>query len=186
MFRTSQSDPMRVAEVVAGPGMIGVTFCPGKCGPSVYGAPWARDLNVDVAALRAWGASLVLTLIEDFEFDVLRVPKLGEAVRTAGMTWLHAPIVDLGVPDEAFERRWLVLGQVVRSRLLDGERVVVHCRGGLGRAGLIAARLLVELGQAAEESIAGVRAARPGAIETGPQEAYVRRIRRTEAPCVLG
>ena len=45
-----------------------------------------------------------------------------------------------------------------------------HCRGGLGRAGMISARLLVESGVEPEVAIAKVRAARPGAIETREQE----------------
>lgn len=42
---------------------------------------------------------------------------------------------------------------------------VVHCRGGLGRASTIAARLLIELlGMAAEVAIQKVRSAPPGGI----------------------
>ena len=50
---------------------------------------------------------------------------------------------------------------------------MVHCRGGLGRAGTIAARLLVECGWPAAKAIAAVREVRPGAIETRAQEKYV-------------
>jgi ADP-ribosyl-[dinitrogen reductase] hydrolase len=51
--------------------------------------------------------------------------------------------------------------------------VLVHCRGGLGRAGTIAARLLVELGMEPTKAIASVRGVRPGAIETSEQERFV-------------
>ena len=51
---------------------------------------------------------------------------------------------------------------------------MVHCRGGRGRSGLVAARLLVELGIGNEAAIKAVRAAQPLAIETPPQEAHVR------------
>jgi hypothetical protein len=43
----------------------------------------------------------------------------------------------------------------------------------LGRAGTIAARLLVELGMEPRKAIASVRAVRPGAIETSEQERFV-------------
>lgn len=176
MLRTSQTDPLQIAEMMCGPGVIGVTFCPGKSGPSVFGAPWARDLEADVAAIRTWGASLVLTLIEDHEFELLQVQRLGEAVRAAGMTWLHAPIADLGAPDDAFERRWSVVGHKVRAELRRANRVLIHCRGGRGRAGMIAARLLVELGESHAEAIRRVREARPGTIETAAQEAHVKSV----------
>ena len=51
--------------------------------------------------------------------------------------------------------------------------MLVHCRGGLGRAGTIAARLLIELGIEPATAIERVRAVRPGAIETRAQEEYV-------------
>jgi ADP-ribosyl-[dinitrogen reductase] hydrolase len=61
------------------------------------------------------------------------------------------------------------LRQVVRS----GGRVLLHCRGGLGRAGTIAARLLVELGMEPGKAVQAVRHVRPGAIETIEQERHV-------------
>jgi ADP-ribosyl-[dinitrogen reductase] hydrolase len=61
----------------------------------------------------------------------------------------------------------------VQRRLDLGENVVLHCLGGLGRSGMIAARVLVERGLAPAAAITAVRAARPGAIETAQQEAYV-------------
>jgi ADP-ribosyl-[dinitrogen reductase] hydrolase len=51
--------------------------------------------------------------------------------------------------------------------------VLLHCRGGLGRSGTIAARLLVELGENPRVAIDRVRRARHGAIETPAQEAHV-------------
>jgi len=51
--------------------------------------------------------------------------------------------------------------------------LLVHCRGGLGRAGMIAARLLVELGMKPTKAMAMVRAARPNAIENSDKEKFV-------------
>ena len=59
------------------------------------------------------------------------------------------------------------------SRVRHGQSLVVHCRGGLGRTGLISARLLIELGESPARALARVRAARPGAVETREQETYV-------------
>ena len=54
------------------------------------------------------------------------------------------------------------------------QNILVHCRGGLGRAGMISARLLVESGVEPQTAIERVRTARPGAIEKRQQEAWVR------------
>jgi ADP-ribosyl-[dinitrogen reductase] hydrolase len=51
--------------------------------------------------------------------------------------------------------------------------LVIHCKGGLGRTGVVAARLLIELGETPNAALARVRAARPGAVETPEQEDYV-------------
>jgi ADP-ribosyl-[dinitrogen reductase] hydrolase len=176
--RTSRSHPLRIHEVIAGEsgGLIGITFCPGKCGPSLYGFRWERDLTADLDRIVAWGARAMVTLIEDQEFDLLGVADLGARVRARGLAWHHLPIPDVQPPGERFESGWQTSGPVLRNDLLAGHRVLVHCRGGLGRAGTVAARLLVELGVPADEAIGRVRAARPGAIETRQQEEYVRNL----------
>ncbi len=56
-------------------------------------------------------------------------------------------------------------------RSMPGLGVLVHCRGGLGRSGMIVARLLAERGETAP--IDRVRRARPGAVETEDQAAWV-------------
>ncbi|WP_447909508.1 ADP-ribosylglycohydrolase family protein [Brevundimonas bullata] len=172
--RTSKTHPLQIDEVLCLPGVLGLTFCPGKKGPSVFGAAWDRDLEIDVEAIRSWAASTVVTLVEARELDMLQVSGLGQAIAEAGIKWMHVPIEDLGVPDEAFERRWLAIGHLVREDLRNGRRVVIHCRGGRGRAGLVAARILVECGLEADEAITRVRHARPGSIETLAQENHVR------------
>ena len=152
------------------------------------GAPWARptgfallqiakialrDLSLDLDAIRDWGAAAVVTLVEPKELIMLRVEHLGDEVLRRGMSWFHLPIVDVSTPSEAFERQWDVAGNELRTLLRNSRDVLVHCRGGLGRAGTIAARLLVELGTEPQTAIRQVRAARPGAIETPEQERYV-------------
>ncbi|MCW2273707.1 hypothetical protein GJ654_17230 [Rhodoblastus acidophilus] len=174
---TSQTHPLEIAHVRASPaqGRIGITFCPGKHDRAARTGVWARDLATDIDALVAWGARLVLTLNEPAELTALNVTNLGTEVLARGLDWRHVPIADFSTPDPAFERRWRTHGRDIRMLLRRGDDVVVHCKGGLGRAGMIAARLLVELGVDPEGAIKTVRAARKGAIETSAQLALVRR-----------
>lgn len=175
--RTSHTHPLQIAEVRASPshGRIGITFCPGKHDHLAYTGAWERDLGIDLDAIAAWGAKLVLTLVEPVELTALKVPQLGHEIRRRGIAWCHLPIADYSVPTKAFEQQWLMQGLEIRRMLRGGEDVVVHCKGGLGRAGMIAARLLVELGMNPEEAIHVVRHVRKGAIETPSQLALVRR-----------
>ena len=174
-MRTSISHPLRIAVVTAGPefGRIGITFCPGKYDPHGMSGAWDRDLVLDLDAIRDWGAAAVVTLLEPKELTLLRVEGLGQEVLRRNMLWFHLPIVDVSIPNEKFEQEWDVAGEELRSILRRKLDVLVHCRGGLGRAGTIAARLLVELGMEPKKAIASVRAARPGAIETSDQEKFV-------------
>jgi len=176
MIRTSLTHPLRIAEVPAAPGAgrIGITFCPGKHDAAAATGAWARDLRTDLDAITAWGARAVLTLVEPAELVALKVPDLGAAVRARGLFWWHLPIPDYSVPGPAFERAWAETGPEIRALLRSGADVVIHCKGGLGRAGMIAARLLAEMGTPALEAIRAVRRARPGAIETPSQLARVR------------
>lgn len=183
MIKTSLTHPLQIAEIVMSDGgRIGITFCPGKKQPFAVSGTWDRDLTLDVQAIANWGAGTVLTLIEDHEFRSLRVEELGDAVRAHGMDWVHLPIPDASIPDAEFETAWIEIGAMLRSRLRAGAGVLVHCKGGLGRAGMIAARLLVELGMPADKAIAKVRHVRPGAIETLEQEDRVRAVAPIPGP----
>lgn len=177
--RTSKTHPLEIAAVSAGPGQgrIGITFCPGKHDPHALTGAWARDLSADLDAIAGWGARLVLTLVEPAELAVLKVPQLGTEVRARGLDWRHLPIPDFSVPTTVFEGHWETHGWEVRTLLRGGGDVLVHCRGGLGRAGMMAARLLVELGMDPTAAIREVRRVRPGAIETRSQLELVRRTR---------
>jgi ADP-ribosyl-[dinitrogen reductase] hydrolase len=175
MKKTSLTHPIKIAAISAGPplGRVGITFCPGKYDPHAMGGSWDRDLSVDLDAIQAWGAAAVVTLIEPHELVMLRVEPLGEEVCRRGMAWFHLPIKDVSTPDKRFERQWVTAGDQLRNLLRSGQDVLVHCRGGLGRAGTIGARLLIELGMEPYSAIRRVRAVRPGAIETAEQEQYV-------------
>jgi ADP-ribosyl-[dinitrogen reductase] hydrolase len=182
--RTSQSHPLQIATVPlpARGGAIGVTLCPGKKDAGALTGAWSRDVAIDVQAIRSWGATAVVCLMEDFELKLLDVEHLPATVEVAGMRWFHLPIRDVSVPSMAFEMQWVASGPELRQILAEGGRVLVHCRGGLGRSGMIAARLLVELGMRPASAIVAVRRQRPGAIETSGQEAYVMNLLRGRQP----
>jgi ADP-ribosyl-[dinitrogen reductase] hydrolase len=176
LTRTSYTHPLQIATVSVGPGMgsVGITFCPGKLQPGAVTGGWDRDLGMDLDVIHAWGAAAVVTLVEPHELHDLSVPNLGEAVLQRHMAWHHLPIRDVSTPCDRFETQWAEAGPALCHRLRSGFNVVVHCKGGLGRAGTIGARLLVELGWDPTAAIAAVREVRPGALETSAQEDHVR------------
>lgn len=184
--RTSESDPIRVAiveEPRPWPGSLGVTFAPGKRCGSMLGPPWARDLAADLARLReTYGADWLITLLEDRELAEFEIADLGERAEALGMRWLHLPIVDKQTPTDLSATLVTVAG--MRGALDEGQTVVVHCRGGLGRAGTIASCCLATAGVAPEAAIEAVRRVRPGAVENAAQEQFVAEFAETWAACM--
>ena len=185
--RTSQTHPLQIAEVRASPshGRIGITFCPGKHDRAASTGAWARDLSGGSRRHRrmgrASGADAQRSRPNSWRS---RCPISARKSEAGGIDWRHLPIADYSVPNEAFEKQWETDGRDIRALLRGGGDVLVHCKGGLGRAGMIAARLLVELGMTPEEAIREVRRARQGAIETPAQLALVRRTKAIDADAI--
>ena len=176
--KTSSTDPIEIAEIrhPDHPGVIGVTICPGKKAPSTFGGTWDRDLTQDLELIQSrFGPKSIITLMPTYELVESGVPGLGQAVSDLGMGWHHLAIDDMEAPTEVFEVAWKEALPKLLEIVKNGDNVLVHCRGGLGRSGTVAAMLLIELGMAHKEAVATVRSARPGAIETYEQETYVRR-----------
>ncbi|MCB9539796.1 MAG: dual specificity protein phosphatase family protein [Myxococcales bacterium] len=146
------------------PGRLGLTLCPGR-------RDRRRDLQADLDALQRAGATVLVSLLTDDEVRWAGVEGLPEAARGRGVAWWSLPIADQGVPGH---RALDALLDRLGAALAAGERVVVHCMGGLGRSGLVAACALVDAGWSAADAIEAVRAARdPRAVETPAQEAFV-------------
>lgn len=158
-----------------GGGRIGLVHCPGTHAAGLVPSGAAVALDADLDVLARWGARALVTLLQPYELTLLGVDDLGERARAQGLAWWHLPVTDGTAPGAAFERAWRdEVGPALHARLDAGGRVVVHCRAGIGRSGSVAARLLIERGVTPEKAIVAVRRARPGAIESPEQAAWVR------------
>jgi len=100
-MRTSLSHPLQIAEVSLGRGLgsIGITFCPSRNQPGALTGAWDRDLELDLDAIGAFGASALVTLIEDHEISDLGVHRIGQETLLRHMEWIHIPITDVSVPE---------------------------------------------------------------------------------------
>lgn len=174
--RTSQSHPIYVSWLRRDlPGRLGLSFAPGKKSVSKFGGTWRRDLAVDLDRLVGeYGVDLLVCLLEDHELQRLGIPAYVDAVKARGIELLRLPIRDGGVLPELDP----VLGVVQRivAGVRAGQTVVVHCAGGLGRAGTVGGCALVELGATAEEALDILKAKRsPNCPETVEQCRFIRR-----------
>ena len=172
---TSDDDPICVYFVDPAehglPGRLGLTLAPGK-----RIRDWDRDLGKDLARLREhFRTDVLVSLIEAFEMEDAGISGLLPDAQRAGMQSLWFPIVDISTPRHPADPIPLV--REIIGHLATGETVVVHCMGGRGRAGTVAACVLAARGVEPVQAIAVVRAARPDAVETPAQEAFVARFR---------
>jgi len=172
-FANTDANRIYTLEVPGRTGVIGMSACPGIRMESAKRGNTQRNLKRDIAAYREWGATGVVTLNEAPELQEIGLGDLGEQLVAAGFWWRHLPIIDMNVPDTAFENAWQVEGQQLIGSLAAGERIIIHCLAGLGRTGMISARLLVDTGIAPERAVTEVRKVRPRAIQTTAQEEYV-------------
>ena len=118
--------------------------------------------------------SSITSFVEDSEFEKLCDKTLFvKNIYEHKLHWYHLPIYDMGAPDKDFKYKWETTKVLLKNELIDGKNIVLHCRGGKGRAGTIAAILLVEFNYEKQEAIDLVRSRRKGAIESKIQEDFI-------------
>jgi protein-tyrosine phosphatase len=153
------------------PGRLGFAPAPGRwrfCEEGREGEAIDDDLG---ALRRVCGASVLVTLLEHEEMSRIGLSDLLERARRSGLECDWMPIPDNYPPADLGGTARLVAW--VLERLAAGRTVVVHCHGGIGRSGTIAACVLVASGVAPRRAIEIVRAARAGAASAPGQEEFV-------------
>lgn len=139
------------------------------------GRPWVRDLDMDLVRLREHHrVDALVGLLSDRELAALDLADYVARVTERGFALHRLAIRDGDVPSSVGVVRRLLAGVLPRVR--RGERVVVHCRGGLGRAGTVAGCLLVELGLSSADALRALEARDPRRCpENAAQREFIRR-----------
>jgi protein-tyrosine phosphatase len=133
------------------------------------GGDWLED---EIANWRRAGVDTVLSLLTPEEEQTLDLSREAGAVKTRGMDFISLPIPDRQVPGSETEVAAAL--ERVNARLSAGKNVVVHCRQGVGRSGLVAACLLVTKGLDPRAAVERVSAARGVPVpETKEQRQWI-------------
>lgn len=149
--------------VLEGPAALLFTPCPGTK---------TEGLKDSLLRLKQAGASAILTLMPEDEIARNQVTDLPILCEELGLAWLHCPIEDDHAPLADFAAAWQQQGPQIHQLLKDGKKVAIHCKGGSGRTGLVAAQIMVERGIDKERIRQRIQALRPYALTLAPHQAY--------------
>jgi protein-tyrosine phosphatase len=129
-----------------------------------------------VTAIRRAGIDVIVCLLEERELTA----ELLDRYEATGLEVVRFPIRDFGVPDDPAAFQDLVEDLLVR--LARGQRVLVHCLGGIGRTGTVIACLLKAAGEASDP-VSVVRGIyHRGAVESPEQRRFVQEFAPRSGP----
>jgi len=132
-----------------------LTPCPGS-----LEVPLPDALN----EIKSIGAEAVLTLMTQTELEKNDLSAIGESVKAKGMSWFHLPIVDDSAPNSDFLNAWETAGPAVHRLIEQGKSIAIHCKGGSGRTGVVAAQILLERGELMQPVMDDIKRLRPNAF----------------------
>ncbi len=130
--------------------------------------PSGEHLSQDIAAYRARGVDIVVSMLAGDEAAALGLAEERQHCAGAGIEFRSFPIKDFGLPDVVdFD---CLVEDIVKA-LRQGQHVAVHCRAGIGRSGMVTAAALILMGDDVEGAVAKVSIARqatiPDTVEQG-------------------
>lgn len=106
-----------------------------------------RDLRQDLSRIRDLGVKCIICCLDDSELAYLGSPwsQYRALANELGLDVLRLPTPE-GLHPLSAEQLDRELERVIREYTLQGTPVLAHCRGGVGRAGLVACCWMLKLG----------------------------------------
>ena len=154
-------------------GTLYISLCPGKKqSVTMSGVVWDRDLEEDIRVIRQSGVNTIACLIPMDELNALQLSNYFTIAEKMGIEIIWFPFQDRSAPP--LEGTSQMMNKLT-NRLMIGESILLHCKGGLGRAPTIAACLLCHHGTSATEAIKMVKAGRKGSLRNRTQIAFIKR-----------
>lgn len=145
---------------------------------AVFAAPMpsADTLAQEIKDIRSHGIDKVLCLQETTESVTLGLVELEALCLANGIQFQRFEIPDYGVPEYQSLRSLI---SELQTDFSNGVQLLIHCRGGIGRTGLVCSCLAITTCLSADDAMALVTTKRG---QTVPEtEAQVDLIRRFEA-----
>ena len=164
MNKTEASTEIRIeyikgADLCGKSGRIGITNLPPK-----------NNLDNYFKHLNSEGIDIIVSLI--VSFDDLGLFDFQKKAEEYELKSIWFPIEDFSIPED--REQFLKLVDLIVKTVDEGRTVLIHCVGGMGRSGTVAASCLIRMGVNPKEAIEITRRVRAGAIESQNQLNYLR------------
>jgi protein-tyrosine phosphatase len=122
--------------------------------PRTEGALWLcgrNDVGPDAETVLSWASASTIVCLNSIEELAVRFPEYVEWLRAnMGGRAIWYPIQNFRAPSP---RSVMPVVRMITDRLERGEGVVMHCAAGQGRAGTMAACLLMALGDTTADAV---------------------------------
>lgn len=135
------------------------------------GGDWLED---ELRRIKLSGVRTLVSMLENWEAESLGLADEGLLAERSGLSFLSYPIADRTTPSDiaSFEKFVRGLADSIRA----GESIGVHCRGSIGRATIVAASILKQLGWSPKAALAAIEEARGCAVpDTDEQRDWILR-----------
>ncbi|KAI5118062.1 hypothetical protein M0805_006325 [Coniferiporia weirii] len=132
-------------------GNMFLSSCPGKkvrlSGPVKGRGAICRDLRADLSRVKNLGVGCIICCLNDTELDYLGASwsDYSQVANDLGLDVLRIPTPE-GLAPPSPESVDTHLTRLIETYTLRGIPILAHCRGGVGRAGLIACCWMLKLG----------------------------------------
>ncbi|EGN99639.1 hypothetical protein SERLA73DRAFT_52088, partial [Serpula lacrymans var. lacrymans S7.3] len=132
-------------------GNLYLSSCPGKKvrlnGPVKGRSAVCRDLEIDLRRMKDLGVRCVVCCLDDEELSFLGASwaEYYQKAHSLGLDVLRIPLPE-GLAPLSAESLDAHLTRLIETYTLHGMPILVHCRGGVGRAGLVACCWMLKLG----------------------------------------
>ncbi|NNG43967.1 protein tyrosine phosphatase [Pseudoalteromonas sp. NEC-BIFX-2020_002] len=146
-------------------------FSDGKL--SVMAKPVSNEwIDDEFSGLKSLGVDTVVSLLEKNEEYEVGLTLEMSLCHKYGIEFISFPIPDRGLPNTS---EAITLAEELYSDIINGKHVVIHCRAGIGRTGIIAGAVLVKFGVNANEALSLISDARGVKVpDTEEQENWLK------------
>tara|TARA_B000000565_G_scaffold244372_1_gene211353 strand:+ start:573 stop:1064 length:492 start_codon:yes stop_codon:yes gene_type:complete len=147
--------------------LLGVSQFPGKNLQNIFDlSSFLKDLQI----IKKQKVKIIVSLLPENEKNKLGLDDLIWSKEE--VEYIQFPINDFSVPPKKKFNELKKLISFIKENLMLSKYVLIHCNGGKGRSGMIAALVLKAMKE--KDPIKKVREKVIGAIETEEQEIFVK------------